>query len=121
MKKYWITLTLFIFLLILFVGFSDLLSGFEKHSCEEELTKLLPQGYKLTVNKEWVKVYYANTDEPYKSWTISYSDGLIYEDGEWKSLYREPMILHVDMKGFIDSHLSEEGKEKQFKLFDEFK
>jgi len=85
--------------LMLFIGSGVLLSGLEKHSCEQELTKLLPPGYKLSVNREWVKVWNTDTKEPYKAWTIHYSDGLIYEGGgKWKSLYREPTISHVDMK-----------------------
>lgn len=59
----------------------------------------LPPGYKFSMNKEWVKVFYANETEPYRAWTIYYSQGLQFQsNGVWKSLYHEPKINHVDMR-----------------------
>ena len=71
----------------------------EEHICTVELSKLLPPGYKLAVNQQYVKVYYAITNEPYRAWTIYYSDGETYDaQGNWVSLYREPTIAYVDMR-----------------------
>jgi len=67
------------------------------HNCAAELSKMLPPNYKLSVNREWVKVYSVNTNTPYKAWTIYYSDGLQFDGTKWKSLYREPTISHVDV------------------------
>jgi len=107
-KVYVVAIIVFIGVVI-FVGSSALSPADGEHSCEEELTKLLPQGYRLSVNQEWVKVYYVDINEPYRAWTINYSDGLIYDgNGKWRSLYRKPTMSHVDMRDLMDGEITED-------------
>ncbi len=73
----------------------------EEHNCCDELTKLLPPGYTLRMNEQWVTVM--NTNGHYKAWSITYSDGATMRDGEWVQLYREPTLSHCDMEAYMEA------------------
>ena len=56
---------------------------------------------KVVINKEHIKIILLRGG--YRSWTMSYSDGLQFQpDGSLKSLWRRPRFHHVDMRKLDD-------------------
>ena len=57
-------------------------------------------GYKTRINSEWIKLY--TIKGGYRAWTISYSDGLTWDNtGKMINLWRWPKIHHCDARPFL--------------------
>ena len=59
---------------------------------------LYSQQPKISINHEYAKFILLKGN--YRSWTISYSDGLQYDGENWKNLWRWPQFHHVDVRAY---------------------
>lgn len=86
-----------------------------------DVLRLRRLGYHLDCNQESIKVWCAQGG--YRSWTISYSDGLMWDGRRWVSLWRRPQFHHVDMREFDftrpDGPVGGEEKQREERKDDE--
>jgi hypothetical protein len=70
------------------------------------------QGYRIGINSEWAKIYnYNDSDNSYRSWTISYSHGrTLNEKGEWINLWKWPSFYKCDTRTLLQTGTNKEVK-----------